>query len=84
MSIEIKNRIVKDWLQKNGFYNIQETSNYYFIKADSINLRMIIIVRDEFELNIEEVKKFASFNNRQAWAANVKEEEPAIEWEILQ
>nr|WP_315424776.1 hypothetical protein [uncultured Pedobacter sp.] len=83
MSIEVKNKIVKKWLVNNGFYNIQETSNHYFIRADSINVRMLVIVHDKFELNVEEVKKFASSNNRQAWVAKVEEEDHRIKWEII-
>lgn len=84
-SIELKKRIVEDWLDNNGFYNIQITDNNCFMKADSRNSRMFITIADEFDLDIERIKQFAFNNKREAWVAKIidSEKNERIEWEIL-
>ena len=81
--IENKKVIVEKWLDKNGFYNIEITQNKHFLKAESKSSRMFITIEDNFHIDVNRIKQFASLNNRQAWIAKVKPSEESIDWEIL-
>lgn len=83
-SIEEKKVVVEKWLDKNGFANIKFTDNNYFVKADSRAHKMFIAIKDDFDLDKEELKKFATKNYRRAWIADVKDENTAsIDWELI-
>ncbi|KIA97763.1 hypothetical protein OA93_12305 [Flavobacterium sp. KMS] len=83
-SIEEKKVIVEKWLGKNGFSNIKFTDNNYFVKADGRDQKMFITIKDNFDLDKDELKKFATKNYRQAWIADVKNEnEESIDWEYI-
>lgn len=81
-NIKEKNAIVNKWLGDHRFYNIQNSSDSYFIKADGNSTRMVIAIRGEKEINSQEIIEFAARNHRQAWVADIKEDNN-IEWEVL-
>ncbi|MCR5861154.1 hypothetical protein LRS05_02890 [Flavobacterium sp. J372] len=76
-----KNRIVQEWLGEHHFFNIKNSSDNCFIRADGYKNRMVIAIRGDYEINEKEILEFAARNHRQAWIANINDEE--IEWETL-
>lgn len=77
-----KNGMIKKWLGEHHFFNIIDSSDRYFIKADGYKNRMVIAIKGEHEINKQEILEFAARNHRQAWIADIKNDEE-IEWTNL-
>lgn len=74
--------IVKNWLTKEGYYNIKATSDFNYLKAETMNSRMIVVVGPN-NMNKEVINTFAKDNQREAWVANVDLRNEQIQWELL-
>lgn len=77
-----KNSIVQKWLGEHHFFNITNSSDSYFIKADGYRSRMVIAIKGEHHINSNEILEFAARNHRQAWIADITNDED-IEWQTL-
>ncbi|MFH6951442.1 hypothetical protein ACHRV6_23345 [Flavobacterium sp. FlaQc-51] len=76
-----KKQVVKKWLEKNQFFNV-ETNDSMFMVADGISHRLVVMIESENnDLPIAEVKSKTLMSGRQLWKAEVEESE--INWEML-
>lgn len=77
-----KKEVIRKWLEKNQFFNI-ETNDSAFMIADGISHRLVVIVASEndYDFTIEDIKTKTLQSGRQLWKADVEESE--ISWEIL-
>jgi|GEM_PF-3459984 len=76
-----KKEVVKKWLEKNQFFNV-ETNDSNFMVADGISHRLVVMIGSEnIDFQIEEIKIKTLKSGRQLWKAHVEESE--INWEML-
>ncbi|KAA5533970.1 hypothetical protein [Paenimyroides baculatum] len=79
-----KNEIVREWLSKKDFFNIEISSNRLIMKADAYNSRILVVIGSEVLRNNKlEILEYAMKTHRKVWVVNVNRETNGIEWEMF-